>query len=62
MLLETGAGSNHISFRKPNPSTMRSLEVKSGAGEISLRGLLDANVECIRVRGAFGSVDLEFSG
>ncbi len=62
MYLSTGAGSHRITFNKSNPSTMKGLEVKAGAGEISLDGLLDANLENLGISGGVGSVDLDFSG
>lgn len=62
ILLETGAGVNRVSFKKRNPSVMRNLEVQAGAGELSIEGLLDANMEQMKVRGAVGSIDLNFSG
>jgi len=62
MYLATGAGSNRVSFNKTNPSTMKGLEVKTGAGELSLDRLLDANLENLGISGGVGSVDLDFSG
>jgi len=60
--LRAGAGVNSISFKKPNPSVMRSIEVQAGAGELEMLGLLDANLEQMKVRGGVGKIDLDFSG
>ena len=62
LFIETGAGDNRISFKGPNPSPMKHLEARAGAGELSLSGLLNANFEKVRIKGAVGSIDLDFTG
>jgi len=62
LFVETGAGDNRISFKEPNPSTMKNLEVRAGAGELSLSNLLNANFEKMRIKGAVGSIELDFAG
>ena len=62
LLIEAGAGDTRISFKETNPSIMNNLEARVGAGELKLSGLLNANFEKMRIKGAVGSIDLDFAG
>ena len=60
--LECGAADAMLLFSRPNRVRMRDLEVNVGAADFTGRLLANANADQIRVRGGFGSVDLDFNG
>lgn len=62
--LEINDGASHavVRFDKPNPVTMRRLQYKTGASEVKLLGLGNANAEVVRFESGAGSYTLDFSG
>jgi hypothetical protein len=57
-----GAASNKIAFNKPNPTLMQSLHYETGASQVSLLKLGNANVAQLTFRGGVGDYLLDFSG
>ncbi len=57
-----GAASNKITFNKPNPALMQSLHYETGASQVSLLKLGNANVAQVTFRGGVGDYLLDFSG
>jgi hypothetical protein len=57
-----GAAKVDVSFSTPNQVQMSSLEYTTGASEVSLKGLANANATDITFRSGAGNYTLEFSG
>ncbi len=62
--LEVTDGASHVdlSFSKPNLVEMTSLQYTTGASEVSLKGLANANAAEITFRSGAGNYTLDFSG
>lgn len=60
--LSSGASESLVSFDVPNRTRMRRLDAQVGAAELTLRGLGNAAVPDVRLRGGVGTVLLDFSG
>ncbi len=60
--VEVGAAESRISFDKPNPERAGRMEFKSGAGEVNISGLLNANAAMAYVKGGAGKTYLGFIG
>lgn len=57
-----GASRATVKFDSPNPAQMENLTYKTGASEVDLEGLGNANVAEILFEGGAGSYTLDFSG
>jgi hypothetical protein len=57
-----GASKVDLSFSKPNLVTMTTLKYTTGASEVSVKGLGDANVSEVTFSSGAGSYTLDFSG
>jgi hypothetical protein len=57
-----GASQVNLSFSKPNLVTMESLQYTSGASEVTLKGLANANTADLTFRSGAGNYTLDFSG
>jgi hypothetical protein len=57
-----GASKSTVTFNSPNPIDMEMLEYRTGASEVNLIGLGNANVDDVVFTGGAGSYELDFSG
>lgn len=57
-----GASKSTIRFDTPNPVDMSILSYKTGASDVSLKGLGNANVDQVSFDGGVGSYELDFTG
>src|SRR4030065_1590396 len=57
-----GAAKVNLSFSTPNQVRMSSLEYTTGASEVSLEGLANANATNMTFRSGAGEYTLDFSG
>ncbi len=57
-----GASKSTVTFNTPNPAAMDLLEYRTGASEVNLIGLGNANVDEVVFTGGAGSYELDFSG
>jgi N-terminal domain of toast_rack, DUF2154 len=57
-----GASKVNLSFSNPNQVQMTSLEYNTGASEVTLKGLANANTTDLSFRGGAGNYTLDFSG
>ncbi|HPH96024.1 MAG TPA: toast rack family protein [Anaerolineaceae bacterium] len=62
MRFNDGASQVEINFDEPNPVVMENLEYKTGASEVKLIGLANANFDRMRFEGGMGSYTFDFSG
>ncbi|HYR83038.1 MAG TPA: hypothetical protein VE422_03055 [Terriglobia bacterium] len=62
MQLRGGVGKTDVTFGTTVRDPVKSLEVESGVGELTLRGLGNARVERIDLKGGVGHSELDFSG
>ena len=62
LAIADGAAEAKVSFSEPNRTEMSSLDYKTGASEVTLKGLANANFETMKFRGGAGSYTLDFSG
>jgi hypothetical protein len=60
--INDGASQAEITFDQLNPTVMKSLIYKTGASQISLYGLANANFDEMQFDGGAGSYTLDFSG
>ena len=60
--ISDGAAKVDVVFSKPNQVQMSSLEYTTGASEVSLEGLANANTTDMTFRGGAGNYKLDFSG
>jgi hypothetical protein len=60
--LRFGAGKASVDFSRPNPETMRRLEVKAGAVGLDMRSLANAGFEQLVLEGGAASYRLAFGG
>lgn len=60
--ISDGASKTTVTFNEPNPVEMERLEYHTGASEVNLIGLGNANVKNIEFNGGAGSYELDFSG
>ena len=60
--ISDGASQAEITFDQLNPSVMKSLIYKTGASQISLYGLANANFDEMQFDGGAGSYTLDYSG
>jgi len=60
--IRDGASKSMVWFDTPNPVDMSILSYKTGASQVSLKGLGNANVDQISFDGGVGSYELDFTG
>lgn len=60
--IRDGASKSTIQFDTPNPVEMSILSYKTGASQVSLKGLGNANVDQVSFDGGVGSYELDFTG
>ncbi len=60
--VSTGAASLRVAFSEPNPVRMNRLRFDTGASEVRVTGLANANFERMSFSGGAGEVRLDFSG
>lgn len=62
LIVSDGASRTKVVFDQANPGTMSLLQYHTGASEVSLFGLANANAQEIEFSGGAGSYKLDFSG
>ncbi len=62
LTIETGAADASVSFNAPDPVPLEQLDLKVGAASFEAKGLGNAHVQHVKVRGIASDVDLDFSG
>ena len=62
LVIRDGASKNIIRFNQPNPAKMTRLEYYTGASNVEISGLANANFDEMRFEGGAGSFELDFSG
>ena len=62
LVVRDGASKNTITFSLPNPAKMARLEYYTGASNVEMSGLANANFDEMRFEGGAGSFSLDFSG
>lgn len=60
--INDGASQAKVRFDSVNPAEMRRLAYKTGASQVTLTGLANANAEEIVFKGGTGDYELDFSG
>lgn len=60
--ISDGASDSRVEFNEPNPERMRLLRYETGASQIRLIGLSNANFEELVFKGGAGNYRLDFSG
>jgi hypothetical protein len=60
--ISDGAANVEVSFSEPNQVKMKTLRYETGASDISLRELANANFETMIFQSGAGNFDLDFSG
>jgi len=60
--IEDGAAQVDVNFSTPNLAQMSSLQYSTGASQVSLKGLANANTTDMTFRGGAGEYTLDFSG
>ena len=60
--LTVGSADATLSFAWPNPEPLGTLRVTAGAGDMTLTGLGNANMDRLTFTGGAGSVELDFGG
>jgi hypothetical protein len=62
LTVRDGASNVDLSFREPNQTEMSILRYETGASEVSLTGLANANFSTLTFSGGAGNYTLDFSG
>ena len=60
--ISDGAASVRLAFSAPNPASMDTLRYVTGASDVRMQGLANANFSQMRFEGGAGSFDLDFGG
>ena len=60
--ISDGASKATVNFDKPNPVSMTNFTYSTGASNITLQGLLNANFDEMNFKGGAGNYSLDFSG
>jgi len=60
--ISDGAASVRLAFSNPNPVSMDTFRYVTGASDVRMQGLANANFSQMRFEGGAGSFDLEFGG
>ena len=59
---ESGAGDLAVNFDMPNPARIKQAKISTGAGRATLKGLLNANVERLKIGAGVGQFIAHFTG
>ena len=62
LTIQDGASKAKVIFDQPNPQTMSSLTYDTGASDVELDQLANANAQSIVFKGGAGNYQLDFSG
>ncbi len=62
LTIKDGASDVVVSFAKPNQAEMQELRYETGASDVRLKGLANANFERLIFRGGAGNYTLDFTG
>ena len=62
LAISDGAALVQLTFSAPNPASMDTLRYVTGASDVRMQGLANANFSQMRFEGGAGSFDLEFGG
>ena len=62
LTIQTGAADASVSFNAPDPVPLEDLDLKVGAASFQAKGLGNAHVQHVKVRGIASDVDLDFGG
>ncbi|MFH0916948.1 MAG: toast rack family protein [bacterium] len=62
LTVKDGAAKTQVMFNSPNPGQMDRLQYETGASEVTLTGLANANFKTMEFKGGAGSFTLDFSG
>ena len=62
LTVRDGASNVNLSFREPNQTEMSILRYETGASEVTLTGLANANFSTLTFSGGAGNYTLDFSG
>jgi hypothetical protein len=62
LFIRDGASQVKVNFSEPNPQKMSRLEYDTGASNVEMDGLANANFDEMRFEGGAGSFKLDFSG
>lgn len=62
LTVKDGAAKTQVMFNSPNPGQMDRLQYETGASEVTLTGLANANFKSMEFKGGAGSFTLDFSG
>lgn len=60
--ISDGASDSRVTFNEPNPERMRTFRYSTGASQVHLIGLANANFEELTFEGGTGNYRLDFSG
>jgi hypothetical protein len=60
--IQTGAADAEVSFASPDPVPLQQLDLKIGAASFAAKGLGNAHVQHMTVKGIASDVDLDFGG
>lgn len=60
--INEGASNTDVNFSKPNPETMESFSYQTGASQVKIVGLGNANIKEMKFSSGAGSYTLDFSG
>ncbi len=60
--INDGASSVNVSFKEPNQAEMGMLSYSTGASDVTLTGLANANFQTMNFKGGAGSYKLDFTG
>ncbi len=62
LTVHDGASNASVNFNEPNPEQMDTLAYETGASNVKLLGLANANLQTLKFTGGAGSYELDFSG
>src|SRR5450432_3126348 len=62
LTLDIGAGQHQVAFSAANPHAASRVVVRSGAGELTMNGMLNANADAISVDTGAGRLTLDLDG
>lgn len=62
LTVKDGAAKTQVMFNSPNPGQMDRLQYETGASNVTLTGLANANFKTMEFKGGAGSYTLDFSG
>ena len=62
LIIQTGAADAKVAFNSPDPVPLEELDIKTGAASFEAKGLGNAHVQHMTVKGIASDVDLDFGG